>query len=115
MTLSDLIILLRQDLTQSFRISRVKGKRTEQRSLIRRIIYPIAIILVWVVIIFGFVWVVPLIGWTEITVLLRTNIGSAATLFNFLMIFSFIGSIMVSSTTVANSARMEYLMTMPIS
>jgi hypothetical protein len=114
-TLSDLIILLRQDITQSFRISKVKGKRTEQRSLLRRILYPVGVILVWTVIIIGFLWVTPLIGWNFISDFLFLNIGSAATLFNFLMIFSFIGSIMISATTVGNSARMEYLMTMPIS
>ena len=115
MTLTDLIILLRQDLTQSFRISKVKGKRTEQRSLLRRILAPVAVIVVWAAIIFGFLWVTPLIGWSIIAELLFLNIGTAATLFNFLMIFSFIGSIMISATTVGNSARMEYLMTMPIS
>jgi hypothetical protein len=68
-----------------------------------------------VVVVFGFYWVVPLIGWNEIALFLRLNIDTAATLFNFLMIFSFIGSIMISATTVGNSSRMEYLMTMPIS
>ncbi|MHA2198872.1 MAG: hypothetical protein ACXABN_03285 [Candidatus Thorarchaeota archaeon] len=115
MTLSDLIILLRQDLTQSFRVSKVKGKRTEQRSLLRRILVPVGVILVWAVIVIGFLWVTPLIGWNTIAEFLFANIETAATLFNFLLIFSFIGSIMISSTTVGNSSRMEYLMTMPIS
>jgi hypothetical protein len=114
-TLSDLIILLRQDLTQSFRVSKVKGKRTEQRSLLRRILVPVGVILVWAVIVIGFLWVTPLIGWNTIAEFLFANIETAATLFNFLLIFSFIGSIMISSTTVGNSSRMEYLMTMPIS
>ncbi|MGY5864880.1 MAG: hypothetical protein RTV41_09770 [Candidatus Thorarchaeota archaeon] len=115
MTLSDLIILLRQDLTQSFRVSKVKGKRTEQRSLLRRILIPVAVILVWAVIVIGFLWVTPLIGWNVIAEFLFANINTAATLFNFLLIFSFLGSIMISATTVGNSSRMEYLMTMPIS
>jgi hypothetical protein len=114
-TLSDLIILLRQDLTQSFRVSKVKGKRTEQRSLLKRILIPLGVIIIWVVIILGFLWVTPLIGWNSIAAFLSANIESAATLFNFLLVFSFISSIMISSTTVGNSSRMEYLMTMPIS
>ncbi len=115
MTLSDLIILLRQDLTQSFRVSRVKGKRTEQRSLLRRILYPIGVIVIWVIIILGFYFITPLMGWTSLSVFLYQSIDAAATLFNFLLVFSFIGSIMISATTVGNSSRMEYLMTMPVS
>lgn len=115
MTLADLIILLRQDLTQSFRVTKVKGKRTEQRSLLRRILVPLGVILVWIVIVIGFLWVTPLVGWNIIAEFLFANINTAATLFNFLLIFSFIGSIMISATTVGNSSRMEYLMTMPIS
>ncbi|MHA2221997.1 MAG: hypothetical protein ACXAAO_08040, partial [Candidatus Thorarchaeota archaeon] len=114
MTLSDLIILLRQDLTQSFRISKVKGKRTEQRRLLRRILYPVGVIVIWAAIVFGFLWVTPLIGWNTIAEFLFASINTAATLFNFLLIFSLIGSIMISATTVGNSSRMEYLMTMPV-
>jgi hypothetical protein len=76
---------------------------------------PVGVIVVWAVIIFGFYWVTPLIGWNMIAYFLFSNIEAAATLFNFLLIFSFIGSIMISATTVGNSSRMEYLMTMPIS
>ncbi|MFW9793437.1 MAG: hypothetical protein ACFFEE_03970 [Candidatus Thorarchaeota archaeon] len=115
MTLADLFVLLRLDLTQSFRVSRVKGKRTEQRSLLRRILYPIAVTLIWVVIVIGFYFVTPLFGWTTLSLFLYQSIDTTATLFNFLLLFSFIGSIMISANTVGNSSRMEYLMTMPIS
>ncbi|MFX1481967.1 MAG: hypothetical protein ACFFCP_02140, partial [Promethearchaeota archaeon] len=114
MTLSDLVILLRQDLAQSLRISRVKGKRTKQRSFIRRILYPLAAVLIGIVIVWGIYSVTQFIGWSTIALLLYLNIGSGASLFNFLFLFSFIGSIMISATTVGNSSRMEYLMTMPI-
>ena len=115
MTLSDLYILLRQDLTQSFRVSKVKGKRTEQKRFLRRILYPLIVVIVASVIIFGIYWVTPLVGWSTIALFLYLNFGAGSTLFNFLLIFSFIGSIMISATTVGNSSRMEYLMTMPIS
>ena len=115
MTLNDLWVLLRQDLTQTFRVSGAKGKRTEQRSALRRLLIPIGAILFAVVIIWGIVWVVPRFGWEIIDTLLTENIGLGASLFNVLLLFSFIGSIMVSATTVGNSSRMEYLMTMPLS
>jgi len=114
-TLNDLWVLLRQDLTQTFRVSGAKGKRTEQRSALRRLLIPIGAILFAVVIIWGIVWVVPRFGWEIIDTLLTENIGLGASLFNVLLLFSFIGSIMVSATTVGNSSRMEYLMTMPLS
>lgn len=115
MTLNDLWVLLKQDLTQTFRVSGAKGKRTEQRSALRRLLLPIAASLFAVVIIFGIVWVVPRFGWDIVDTLLTDNIGLGSSLFNVLLLFSFIGSIMVSSTTVGNSSRMEYLMTMPLS
>lgn len=115
MTLSDLIVLLRQDLAQSFRVTKIKGKRTEKKSLFRRLLYPIAAILIGFIIVWGVIAITPLIGWNTIALLLYQSIDAGATLFNFLLIFSFIGSIMISATTVGNSSRMEYLMTMPIS
>lgn len=115
MTLNDLLILLKQDLAQSFRISGAKGKRTKQKSALRRLFIPIAAIAFAILIIVGLNWVVPLIGWELLDTILTDNIGTGSTLFNVLLLFSFIGSIMVSATTVGNSSRMEYLMTMPIS
>jgi hypothetical protein len=114
-TLNDLWVLLKQDLTQTFRVSGAKGKRTVQRSVLRRLLLPIGAILLAVVIIWGIIWVVPRVGWEIIDTLLTENIGLGASLFNVLLLFSFIGSIMVSATTVGNSSRMEYLMTMPFS
>ncbi len=115
MTLNDVWVLLKQDLTQSFRVSGAKGKRTEQKNVLRRLLLPLGAVLVVVVITWGIVWVVPLIGWEVVDTILTDNIGMGSSLFNVLLLFSFIGSIMVSATTVGNSSRMEYLMTMPLS
>jgi hypothetical protein len=114
-TLNDLWVLLRQDLAQTFRVSGAKGKRTEQRSALRRLFLPIGATVFAVLIIWAINWVVPRFGWEIIDTILTENIGLGASLFNVLLLFSFIGSIMVSATTVGNSSRMEYLMTMPIS
>jgi len=113
-TLNDLWVLLKQDLTQSYRVSGAKGKRTEQKNVFRRFLAPIAAVAFGVIIIFGIVWLVPRIGWDVLDSILTDNIESGSSLFNVLLLFSFIGSIMFSATTVGNSARMEYLMTMPI-
>ncbi len=114
MTLNDLWVLLKQDLTQSYRVSGAKGKRTQQKNLLRRLFAPIAAVAFGVIVILGIVWLVPRIGWEVLDTLLTENIGAGSSLFNVLLLFSFIGSIMFSATTVGNSARMEYLMTMPI-
>jgi len=114
-TLNDLWVLLKQDLTQSYRVSGAKGKRTTQKSVFRRLAAPIAAVAFGIIIIFGLIWVVPIIGWDNLDTILTDNIDSGSSLFNVLLLFSFIGSIMVSATTVGNSSRMEYLMTMPIS
>ncbi len=114
MTLNDLWVLLKQDLTQSYRVSGAKGKRTEQKSVFRRLLAPIAAVVFGVIVVLGIVWLVPRIGWEVLDALLTENIGAGSSLFNVLLLFSFIGSIMFSATTVGNSARMEYLMTMPI-
>ncbi|TFG08312.1 hypothetical protein EU538_07325 [Candidatus Thorarchaeota archaeon] len=114
MSLTDLLILLRQDLNQTFRFVGT-GRRSEQKSVFRRFLGPIIAIVVAVVIILAVTWIVPLIGWNTIAALISQNLAIGSTLFNIILLFSFIGSIMVSATTVANSQRMEYLMTMPIS
>jgi hypothetical protein len=59
------------------------------------------------------VFLAPLF-WTDIVALLRADLGFAATIFNAILLFAFIGSIMFSSTTVGNSAKMEYLLIMPV-
>ncbi|MHA1906275.1 MAG: hypothetical protein ACW98Y_03195 [Candidatus Thorarchaeota archaeon] len=114
MSLEDLLLLLRQDLAQTFRLRGVKGSRSERKHILRRLLLPIGAITLGVAIVWGVVAFGPFL-WPFIYMILSTDPGVGATLFNFLMIFAFIGSIMVSATTVANSARMEYLMTMPIS
>ncbi|MFW9908568.1 MAG: hypothetical protein ACFFEF_08325 [Candidatus Thorarchaeota archaeon] len=114
MSLADLILLLKQDLAQTFRVRSVKGRRSEKKNPLRRLILPIGAVAVGLVI----VWAIVALGeglWPVVDDVVRNNLGLGATIFNFLMIFSFLGSIMMSATTVANSSRMEYLMTMPIS
>jgi hypothetical protein len=113
-TLNDLLVLLKQDLNQTFRVSGAKGKRTKQRSAFRRLFIPIAAVTFAILIIWGITWVVPRFGWEILDTILTDNIGTGSSLFNVLLLFSFIGSIMVSATTVGNSSRMEYLMTMPL-
>lgn len=109
------MILLRHDLMGSSRIKNVKGKRSERRSLFRRLFRYIAATVFAVVVFFGILLMVDLLGWSFFETALRENIAFGATIFNFLVIISFMGSIAISVTTVANSSRMEYLMTMPIS
>ncbi|MHA1481571.1 MAG: hypothetical protein ACTSQZ_09145, partial [Candidatus Thorarchaeota archaeon] len=113
MSLSDLVLLLRQDLAQTFRIRRVKGARSEKKHPLRRLLPLIIVIIVDVAIIWGLVTFGPLI-WPFIEEFVPANLGFGATIFNALLLFGFLGSIMLSATTVGNSARMEYLMTMPI-
>ncbi len=116
MSFPDLLILLKQDLLQTFRVRRVKGKRTEQKSALRRFLGPIVAVTIGVVIIWALVMFGPFL-WPFIEDVLRSEggLGIGATLFNALMLFALLGSIMISATTVGNSERMEYLMTMPIS
>lgn len=114
MTFNELWVLLKQDLTQSYRVSGAKGKRTEQKNVLRRLFAPIAAVAVGILIILGVNWLVPIIGWETLDTILTDNIGTGSSLFNVLLLFSFIGSIMFSATTVGNSSRMEYLMTLPI-
>ncbi|TFG33167.1 hypothetical protein EU527_08730 [Candidatus Thorarchaeota archaeon] len=113
--IEDLMILLRHDLMGSTRIKNVKGKRSERRSLFRRTLRYIAATVFAVAVFLGILLMVDLLGWTFFETAIRDNIAFGATIFNFLVIISFMGSIAISVTTVANSSRMEYLMTMPIS
>ncbi len=114
MTLADILLLLRQDLNQTFRISGAKGKRTEQKSALRRFLRPLVFVVIAVVIIWAIVTIVPLFGWRFIADIVISDPGLGATIFNLIFIFGFIGSIAVSATTVGNVNRMEYLLTMPI-
>ncbi len=109
------MVLLKQDLAQTFRVKGGKGKRTEQKHILRRLLAPIAAVTVAAVIIIFIVLLGPAL-WPFINDVLNSEggLGIGATIFNFLMVFGFLGSIMVYATTVGNSERMEYLMTMPI-
>jgi len=109
-----LLVLLRQDLNQLFRIRRTEGKRTEQESTFKRLRPLLFAVLIGAAIIWAILSIVPLFGWSSIALILLDNLDIGATLFNFILIISLIGSIMVSATTVGNSQRMEYLLTMPL-
>ena len=104
-------MLLKQDLAQSFR-ARKTGKRSEQKNIIRRFLVPIGAILVGFIIVWGIVSFGDAL-WPFLYVILASEggFGLGATLLNALMLFGFLGSLMISATTVANSARMEYLYT----
>jgi len=111
--LSDLLIILRHDIAKSLRVRAPEGKRTEKESFIKRT-WPIllaggvAAVIIWAIVTF-----VPPI-WPQISEIAGQNLGFGATIFNAVLIFSFIGSIMVSASTVGNSKRMEYLMVFPV-
>jgi hypothetical protein len=67
-----------------------------------------------IIIIYAFVWLAPFLGGFIIDVL-TNDLGIGTTLFNFLLIFAFVGSVATSTSTVANSQKMEYLLVMPLS
>ena len=114
MTLSELLLLMKYDLGKTYRFSGVKGARSEKKSALRRLLLPIAAVAFGAIIVLGLVWVVPLIGWSTLKAIIADNLTSGASLFNFLLLISFVGSIAISVTTVGNSEKMEYLMIMPI-
>jgi hypothetical protein len=93
----------------------VKGKRSEKRSALRRYLRYFAAAVFAVVILWGILFMSDLLGWEFFRTVISDNIEFGSTLFNFLVIISFMGSIAISVSTVANSSRMEYLMIMPIS
>jgi len=113
--LEDLLILIRHDLGGILRVRNVKGKRSKKRSLFRNSLRYIAAITVAVVVLWGIISMVQLLGWSFFQSAIIDGIDFGATLFNFIVIVSFMGSIAVSVSTVANSSRMEYLMCMPVS
>ncbi len=93
----------------------MKGKRSEKRSALRRYLRYFAAAVFAVVILWGILFMSDLLGWEFFRTVISDNIEFGSTLFNFLVIISFMGSIAISVSTVANSSRMEYLMIMPIS
>jgi len=113
--IEDLLIMLRHDLTGTVRIRNVKGTRSEQRSVLRRYSRYIIALVVAIAILWGILFLSNLLGWEFFQAVLIDNIQFGSTIFNFIVIMSFMGSIAISVTTVGNSSRMEYLMTMPIS
>ena len=107
--------MLRHDLTGTIRIRNVKGTRSERRSALRRYSRYIIALAVATLILWGILFLSNLFGWEFFQAVLIDNIQFGSTIFNFIVIISFMGSIAISVTTVGNSSRMEYLMTMPIS
>ncbi|TFH11740.1 MAG: hypothetical protein E4H14_00330 [Candidatus Thorarchaeota archaeon] len=112
--ISDLLILLKHDLAGTVRMKNVEGKRSERRSAFRRYFRYIAATLVVVVILWAIGLMTDLFGWEFFRAIIADNIEFGSTIFNFIVIMSFMGSIAISVSTVANSSRMEYLMIMPI-
>ncbi|MGY5876233.1 MAG: hypothetical protein RTU30_10850 [Candidatus Thorarchaeota archaeon] len=109
----DLLVLLRLDLRQTFRITGARGARTKQKRTLRRLAPVFIALIVAVAIIWAILAFAP-IFWSDIALYITENPGFGATIFNAILLFGFVGSIMISSTTVGNSARMEYLMVMPL-
>jgi len=113
--ISDLLILLKHDLAGTVRIKNVKGKRSERRSALRRYFRYFGAAIFAIVILWGILFMANLLGWEFFRSIIADNINFGSTIFNFLVIMAFMGSIAISVSTVANSSRMEYLMIMPIS
>jgi hypothetical protein len=113
LSFSDLRILLQQDFKQTFRISGATGKRTEKKSTIRRL-FPVFAVIIGVALIMSLVFFIFSLIWDPISAIIFENPGLGATLFNAILVFTFVGSIMISANTVGNSDRMEYLLVLPI-
>ncbi|MBE0527014.1 MAG: hypothetical protein IH631_08735, partial [Candidatus Thorarchaeota archaeon] len=111
--ISDLLILLRHDLVGTVRIRNVKGKRSERRSAFRRFFRYFAGAFFAIIVLWGILFMSDLLGWEFFRAIIADNIAFGSTIFNFIVIMAFMGSIAISVTTVGNSARMEYLMIMP--
>ena len=112
--IEDLLILLKHDLTGTVRIRNVKGQRSERKSAWSRYSRYFIAIAVALIIFLGILFMSDLLGWEFFQAVIIDNIEFGSTIFNFIIIMSFMGSIAISVTTVGNSSRMEYLMTMPI-
>ena len=114
MNLKDLLILLRLDLRQSYRVTSVKGKRSTQKSTLRRMLPIILVVIVATAIILAIVAIAPPY-WTDIVSVVQGDPGFGATIFNAILLFGLVGSLMISATTVGNGDKMEYIMVMPLS
>ncbi|MHA1735561.1 MAG: hypothetical protein ACTSV8_04240, partial [Candidatus Thorarchaeota archaeon] len=114
MTSSDLLHLLRIDLRQSFRLTNPSGKRTEKKRRWTAIIPDLVMVFIGVIAGVTISLVGNLFGWEELQSMIANGVEAGALLFNALFILSFVGAIMFSATTVGNTSRMEYLLTMPL-
>jgi len=114
LTLADLLILLRLDLRQSYRVTGAKGSRTTQKSTLRRLLPVLLVVVVASIIIWFIVSIAPPF-WADIENIILNDPGLGATIFNAILLFGLLGSLMISATTVGNSQRMEYVMVMPLS
>ena len=114
MSLNDLLILLRLDLRQSYRVTSAKGSRSTQKSTLRRML-PIILVVIVAIAIIWFITAIAPPFWTDIVSVVQNDPGFGATIFNAILVFGLIGSLMISATTVGNSDKMEYIMVMPLS
>ena len=114
MNLKDLLILLRLDLRQSYRVTSAKGSRSTQKSTLRRMLPIILVVIVAIAIIWFIVAIAPPY-WTDIVSVVQGDPGFGATIFNAILLFGLVGSLMISATTVGNGDKMEYIMVMPLS
>ena len=108
-----MLFLLREDLTRSFRLRNTKGKRTEKRGFLKRVLKFAVPFIAGGAILWGVLAIAPMF-WDLIESYISDNPGLGAAIFNAVLLFSFVGSIMISATTVGNSSKMEYLLITPI-
>ncbi len=108
-----MLFLLREDLTRSLRLRNTKGKRTEKRGFLKRFSSLAIPVIVGAAILLGVLAIAPMF-WDLIESYVSENLGLGAAIFNAVLLFSFVGSIMISATTVGNSSKMEYLLITPI-
>ncbi len=92
---------------------RKTGKRTRKVGILSKMAKPSLYTLIMMAI-FWFTHTIAPFLWPMVVNAIIVNPGAAAAIFNAILLLSFIGSIMVSVTTVANSSRMEYLLMTPI-
>ncbi|MEM2143164.1 MAG: hypothetical protein QXS20_01680 [Candidatus Thorarchaeota archaeon] len=112
MNFRDIIFLLKIDIRENFRLTGTGGKRSKEPSY-GRLFSVLLPFLVAGTILYITVELGTLFGWPTISQVLRENIAAGSVLFNAVLIFSLVGSIAFSASSVANSRKVEYLLIMP--
>ncbi len=112
MGLRELIIMLKYDSKQFFRLRQVSGKREKakgiQKNIILLILFSVIMFIIGYYTYTLFILLKPIMN-------LKDFIPYLAILFNFVFIMSIIGYIMTSVTSVHNVERIEYLLAQPVS